>query len=201
MTRFKPGDRVKIARREGSPIGAVVVGHDDTHQTPSGRVVLRAIVEFDDGSRTLLIEDAPWITLDIFGEVDPVPVTAAADDHVTWRSGTDPLEIAELLTQYLNDNPDLAEELSVSTEAKLSELPDDLPPEQTLEILSESADELLARLRKDPASTREVRAGDLVLGETPPAKPDRERRPGDLVLDDTPSAMGPLGLELPWKSD
>jgi hypothetical protein len=188
MTRFKPGDRVKISRREGSPIGATVVGHDDTYRTASDRVVLRVIVEFDDGSRTLLLENAPWLTLDIFGEVDPAPVPAAPDTGVAWRSGTDPAEIAEILAQYLEENPDLAEELAVAAEAKLAELPSDLSPERTLEILSDSADELLARLRDNPAQSREVRAGDLVLDELPPAKSGPEpHHSGELAWDDIPS--------------
>jgi hypothetical protein len=177
---------VKIARREGSPIGATVIGHDDSYRTAADRVVLRVIVEFDDRSRTILLEDAPWITLDIFGEVDPEPFTPDTNGPVTWRSGTNPLEIAEVLAQYLNDNPDLAEELALSAEAKLAELPDDLTPEATLELLSESTDELLARLRDNPSRTREVRAGDLALDDlTPENKP--EHHAGELAWDDLPS--------------
>ena len=187
MTRFKPGDRVKISRREGSPIGATVVGHDDSYRTAADRVALRVIVEFDDGSRTLLLEDAPWLTLDIFGEVDPQPFTPDPDGPVAWRSGTDPLEIAEVLAQYLKDNPDLAEELASSTETKLTEPPDDLTPEETLEILSESADELLTRLRDDPSETREVRAGDLALDDLSPDRSKPDVHAGDLAWDDTPS--------------
>lgn len=168
MTRFKPGDRVRVLRREDEPIGAVVIGHDDSERDPNDRVVLRIIVEFDDGSRSLLVEDSPWITHDLFGDFEPEPVAVETDDErITWRNGTDPAEISELLSDYLSDKPDLSQELAASIERKLAELQDDPTPEQTLEILSESADELLARLRKDSPQTGEVRAGDLVLSDLP----------------------------------
>ncbi|HWB22795.1 MAG TPA: hypothetical protein VG652_07890 [Gaiellaceae bacterium] len=181
MTRFKPGDRVRVLRREDEPIGAVVIGHDDSERDPSGRVVLRIIVEFDDGSRSLLVEDSPWITHDLFGDFEPEPVAFEPDERVAWRKGTDPAEITELLSDYLSDKPDLSQELAASIERKLTELQDNPTPEQTLEILSQSADELLARLRQDSPQTREVRAGDLVLDELP-----------------TPSTS--RGPELTWES-
>jgi hypothetical protein len=69
------------------------------------------------------------------------------------------------LSHYLTGKPDLAEALAVATEKQLAELATDPTPDRELEVLSTAADALLARLRKDSAVDRDVRAGELVLGD------------------------------------
>jgi hypothetical protein len=163
MTTFERGDRVKVARRAGlPPAEAVVVGHDESERGEDGQVVLRIVVELEGGRRAVLAEDSPLVTRDLVDTVQTELITIASDERVVWRPGTDPTEIAGVLSQYLTGKPDLAEALAVATEKQLVEQQTDPTPERTLEILSNSADALLARLRQDSPVDRDVRASDLV---------------------------------------
>lgn len=166
LTTFKRGDRITVASHDGLPAtDAVVVGHDDSEQGPGGEPRLRIIVEFEYGTRTVLAEDSPLITRDLIDKAKSEPITVPSDEPVVWRPGTDPKEIAGILSQYLTGKPDLAEALAAATEKQLAELPTDPTPARELEVLSTAADALLARLRKDSAVDRDVRAGDLVLDD------------------------------------
>lgn len=166
LTTFKRGDRITVASRDGLPVtDAVVVGHDESERGPDGRPVLRIIVEFEYGTRTVLAEDSPLITRAPLDKVKSEPIAVPSDEPVVWRPGTDPKEIAGVLSQYLTGKPDLAEALATATEKQLAKLPTDPTPDRELEVLSTAADALLARLRKDSVVDRDVRAGDLVLGD------------------------------------
>jgi hypothetical protein len=170
MTMFERGDRLKVALAKGLwPADAVVIGHDETERGPDGQVVLRIIAEFDDGTRTILAEDSPLVARASGNEVDG-ELSGAPDEPVVWRPGTNPHEIAGVLSKYLTGRPDLAAALAVATEQQLAELQTDPRPEQELEVLSKSADALLARLRKDSPFNRDVRASDLVSDDPTPPK-------------------------------